>query len=55
VEAGVDAEAIEGAAYWLAFYGLPAQPAFFFFRTQDQLLKGGPTHNELNLSTLITN
>jgi hypothetical protein len=44
VEAGADAEAMEGAAYWLAAPGLLS---LLSCRTQDHQPTGGTTHNKL--------
>jgi hypothetical protein len=42
LEAGVDAEAMEDAAYWIAFPGLLS---LISYRTQDYQPKDGTTHN----------
>ena len=47
LEAGADAEAMEGAAYWLA------QPASY--RTQDHQPRDGTTHSGLGSPLSITN
>ena len=52
LEAGADAEAMEGAAYWLAFLGFLN---LIIYRTQDYQPRDGTIHNELGPSPLITN
>ena len=52
LEAGADAEAMEGAAYWLAPHGLLI---LFCYRTQNYLFSDGTTLNGLGLSPSITN
>jgi hypothetical protein len=42
LEAGADAEAVEGAAYWLASPGLLS---LLSYRTQGYQPRGGITHN----------
>ena len=49
---GADAEAVEGAAYWLAPHGLFGQLSY---RTQDHQPGDGATHCGLNLPTSIIN
>jgi hypothetical protein len=45
LEAGADAEAMEGAAYWLAPPGLLC---LLSYRIQDHQPRDGPTHNGLD-------
>jgi len=52
LEAGADAEAIEGAAYWLASPGLLS---LLSYRTQDYQPREGTTCNGMSPSALITN
>ena len=47
-----DAEAMEGAAYWLALHGLLS---LLSYRTQDHQSRDGITHNRLGPLPLITN
>ena len=47
LEAGADAEAMEGAAYWLAPHSLLSIPSY---RTQDHQARGGTAHNGLSPS-----
>jgi hypothetical protein len=49
LEAGADAEAMEGAAYWLAS---PASLSLLSYRTQDYQPRDGTTHNGLGPPTL---
>ena len=51
LEGGADAEAMEGAAYWLAPPGLLS---LLFYRTQDHQLRSGTMHNGLGPPTSIT-
>ena len=51
LEAGADAEAMEGATYCLASLGLLGLP----YRTQDYQCRDGTTHNGLDPPLLITN
>ena len=44
LEVGADAEAMEGAAYWLAPHGLFS---LLSYRTQDHQPRGGTTHQGL--------
>jgi hypothetical protein len=44
LEAGPDAEAMEGAAYWLAPHGLLS---LLSYRTQGHQYEEGPVHNGL--------
>ena len=50
MEAGADAEAMEGAAYWLAS---PDLLSLLSYRTQDYQPRDGPTHSGLGLPTSI--
>jgi hypothetical protein len=52
LEAGADAEAVEGAASWLAPHGLLS---LLSYRTQDHQPCSGHTHNGLGPSTSISN
>ena len=52
LEAGADAEAMEGAAYWLAPHGLLS---LLSYRTQVHQLRHDPTHNRLGPPPSITN
>ena len=49
--AGTDAEATEGAAYWLAPQGLLNLPSY---RSQDHSHRADPTHYELGPPSSIT-
>ena len=52
LEAGADAEAMEGAAYWLTSYGLLSMLSC---KTQGRQPRDGITHNELGSPLLIIN
>jgi len=52
LEAGADAETIEGAAYWLAPRGLQS---LLSYRPQDFQCRDGTTHNGLGPPPFVTN
>ena len=52
LEAGADAEAMEGAAYWLP---MVCSASLLSYRTQNYHLRDGSTHNGLSPPPLITN
>ena len=52
LKARTDAEAMESAAYWLAFLGLLS---LLSYRTQDYQARDGNTHSGLGPPSLITN